>query len=145
MGVIAVVQQRMDSLALDIAAYRTLDEKYNALSDKYEEDYENKEIYLDSYEEYLTQLEDGLNNKTFDPSEVDSIQPRADRILKQAVLESLQEPDGLREVTSLLTNRISLMRRTGGARRVAVILSMTIPAWLNFGMPKGAMVRFIRN
>ena len=104
MGVIAVVQQRMDSLALDIAAYRTLDEKYNALSDKYEEDYENKEIYLDSYEEYLTQLEDGLNNKTFDPSEVDSIQPRADRILRQAVLESLQSPDGMRDATGLFTN-----------------------------------------
>ena len=56
------------------------------------------------YEDYLDQLVEGLAQRTFNPNEVDSIQPRADRILKQAVLESLQSEDGLRTVTGLFTN-----------------------------------------
>ena len=104
MGMIKTVQLRMDSLALDIAAYKTLDEKRTELSNKYAEDYEEKGYSLPLYEDFLDGLDNGFIGKTFDPNEVDSIQPRADRILKQAVLESLQDPDGMREVTSLLTN-----------------------------------------
>ena len=104
LGMIKTVQLRMDSLALDIAAYKTLDAKRTELSNKYAEDYEEKGYSLPLYEDFLDDLDNGFTGKTFDPNEVDSIQPRADRILKQAVLESLQDPDGLREVTSLLTN-----------------------------------------
>ena len=35
---------------------------------------------------------------------MDSIQPRADRILKEAVAESLKSPDGIRDATGLFTN-----------------------------------------
>ena len=94
----------MDSLALDIAAYKTLSAKKDELEAAYDEKFPDVELGL--YEDYLDELLSGYNDRTFNPNEVDSIQPRADRILKQAVLESLQEPDGLREVTSLLTNRI---------------------------------------
>ena len=102
LGMIKTVQLRMDSLALDIAAYKTLSVKKDELEAAYDEKFPDVELGL--YEDYLDELLNGYNDRTFDPNEVDSIQPRADRILKQAVLESLQDPDGLREVTSLLTN-----------------------------------------
>ena len=102
LGMIKAVQLRMDSLALDIAAYKTLSAKKDELEAAYDEKFSDVELGL--YEDYLDELLSGYNDRTFNPNEVDSIQPRADRILKQAVLESLQEPDGLREVTSLLTN-----------------------------------------
>ena len=102
LGMIKAVQLRMDSLALDIAAYKTLSAKKDELEAAYDEKFPDVELGL--YEDYLDELLSGYNDRTFNPNEVDSIQPRADRILKQAVLESLQEPDGLREVTSLLTN-----------------------------------------
>ena len=103
MGLITTVQLRMDSLAMDISAYKTLAQKSAELEDAYAgTEYEEAGLLL--YEDYLDQLAEGLAQRTFNPNEVDSIQPRADRILKQAVLESLQSEDGLRTVTGLFTN-----------------------------------------
>ena len=103
MGFITTVQLRMDSLAMDISAYKTLAQKSAELEEAYAGT-EYEEVGLPLYEDYLDLLADGLAQRTFNPNEVDSIQPRADRILKQAVLESLQSEDGLRTVTGLFTN-----------------------------------------
>lgn len=103
MGFITMVQLRMDSLAMDISAYKTLAQKSAELEEAYAGT-EYEEVGLPLYEDYLDLLADGLAQRTFNPNEVDSIQPRADRILKQAVLESLQSEDGLRTVTGLFTN-----------------------------------------
>ena len=100
MGFITTVQLRMDSLAMDISAYKTLAQKSAELEEAYAGT-EYEEVGLPLYEDYLDLLADGLAQRTFNPN---SIQPRADRILKQAVLESLQSEDGLRTVTGLFTN-----------------------------------------
>lgn len=103
MGIIQSVQLRMDSLALDIAAYKTLQAKSNELETAYDES-PYAEAGLPAYEDYLDKLQEGYSQKTFNPNEVDSIQPRADRILKEAVAESLKSPDGIRDATGLFTN-----------------------------------------
>ena len=103
-GMIKTVQLRMDSLALDIAAYKKLDEKRAELTAEYAAEYEEQGYSLPSYENFLDELDGSFTEKTFDPNDVDSIQPRADRILRQAVMESMKSPDGLRDVTNLLTN-----------------------------------------
>ena len=96
------VQAAMDTLRADVAAYETLSKQITNLETAYEETpYADKG--LPAYDEYLDLLTEGYNQKTFKPSEVDSIQPRADRIFKAAVVEALN--DGTtNNVTGLLTN-----------------------------------------
>ena len=48
-------------------------------------------------------MEEAYNQGTFDPTEVDSIQPRADRIWKACILDALETGD-TDNVTGLLTN-----------------------------------------
>lgn len=112
MGIITSVQLRMDTLALDIAAYKTLQDKTTELENAYDES-PYSEVGLPLYEDYLDGLLDGYSQRTFDPNEVDSIQPRADRILKEAVAESLKSPDGIRDATGLFTN-MSFAKGTNG-------------------------------
>ncbi|WP_302561708.1 hypothetical protein [Paraprevotella clara] len=100
------LQLRMDSLALDVAAYQTLTTKTNDLSVAWDESIYADQDFLD-YEEYLVGLEEAYSGGTFDPTEVDSIQPRADRIWKACVLDALKmgvEQGGTDNVTGLLTN-----------------------------------------
>ena len=96
------LQLRMDSLALDVAAYQTLTTKTNDLSVAWDESVYADQDFLD-YEEYLVGLEEAYSGGTFDPTEVDSIQPRADRIWKACVLDALETGD-TDNVTGLLTN-----------------------------------------
>ena len=96
------LQLRMDSLALDVAAYQTLTTKTNDLSVAWDESVYADQDFLD-YEEYLVGLEEAYSGGTFDPTEVDSIQPRADRIWKACILDALETGD-TDNVTGLLTN-----------------------------------------
>ena len=96
------LQLRMDSLALDVAAYQTLTTKTNDLSVAWDESIYADQDFLD-YEEYLVGLEEAYSGGTFDPTEVDSIQPRADRIWKACILDALETGD-TDNVTGLLTN-----------------------------------------
>ena len=100
------LQLRMDSLVSDVAAYQTLTTKTNDLSVAWDES-----VYADQafpeYEQYLADLEEAYTVGSFDPAEVDSIQPRADRIWKACVLDALKmgvEQGGTDNVTGLLTN-----------------------------------------
>ena len=96
------LQLRMDSLVSDVAAYQTLTTKTNDLSVAWDESIYADQDFLD-YEEYLVGLEEAYNQGTFDPTEVDSIQPRADRIWKACILDALETGD-TDNVTGLLTN-----------------------------------------
>ena len=96
------LQLRMDSLALDVAAYQTLTTKTNDLSVAWDESIYADQDFLD-YEEYLVGLEEAYSGGTFDPTEVDSIQPRADWIWKACILDALETGD-TDNVTGLLTN-----------------------------------------
>lgn len=98
---ISEVQACMDSLSKDVAAYQMLSTKYKELEDAYYEKF--GDVELTSYLEYLVGLNDAWENGTFDPAEVDSIQPRADRILKEAVREALTS-GAMSDVTPLLVN-----------------------------------------
>ena len=96
------LQLRMDSLVSDVAAYQTLTTKTNDLSVAWDESVYADQEFL-KYETYLLGLEEAYNQGTFDPTEVDSIQPRADRIWKTCILDALETGD-TDNVTGLLTN-----------------------------------------
>ena len=101
-SIISSLQLRMDSVALDVAAYETLTTKTNDLSVAWDESVYADQEFLE-YETYLTDLEEAYSEGTFDPTEVDSIQPRADRIWKACILDALEQ-GGTDNVTGLLTN-----------------------------------------
>ena len=95
---------RMDSLVLDVKAYENLDAKINELDTELENSIYTKEgVVFDDYEDYLAELEEARDGGTFNPNELDSIQPRADRLLKAGVVAALT--DGQTDnVTGLMTN-----------------------------------------
>lgn len=93
---------RMDSLVSDVAAYQTLTTKTNDLSVAWDESVYADQEFLE-YETYLADLEEAYSEGTFDPAEVDSIQPRADRIWKACILDALEQGD-TDNVTGLMTN-----------------------------------------
>ena len=101
-GLITTVQLRMDSLAMDIAAYKKLGVKIEELNNAYAESYE--EVGLIDYEKFLDDLDAAKQGKTFDPSEIDSIDVYSERALRAAVVKSLSEEGGTREVTGLFVN-----------------------------------------
>lgn len=96
------LQLRMDSLVSDVAAYQTLTTKTNDLSVAWDESVYADQEFLE-YETYLADLEEAYSEGTFDPAEVDSIQPRADRIWKACILDALEQGD-TDNVTGLMTN-----------------------------------------
>ena len=102
-GVITSLLARMDTLANNVAAYETLAQKIEALNKAYDETpYANDG--LEDYEVYLDEvLQAGYDNGTFDVTELDSIQPRADRIFRESVVKALA--DGTTDnVTGLMVN-----------------------------------------
>ena len=56
------------------------------------------------YEKFLDDLDAAKQGKTFDPSEIDSIDVYSERALRAAVVKSLSEEGGTREVTGLFVN-----------------------------------------
>lgn len=102
-GVITSLFARMDTLANNVAAYETLAQKIEALNKAYDETpYANDG--LEDYEVYLDEvLQAGYDNGTFDIAELDSVQPRADRIFRESVMKALA--DGTTDnVTGLMVN-----------------------------------------
>ena len=79
-SIISSLQLRMDSLALDVAAYETLTTKTNDLSVAWEESVYAEQIFPE-YDLYLTDLEEAYSEGTFDPTEVDSIQTGFGRLV----------------------------------------------------------------
>ena len=102
MALMDAITLRVDSLRDDIEAYETLQSKTQELSDAWD-----NSVYFDqdflAYEEFLLGLEEVYDSRTFDPAEIDSIQPRADRLWRQCVLEAMAAGD-LTNVTGMLTN-----------------------------------------
>jgi len=92
----------LDSVAADVKAYKTLESTINELNTEWENsdfvDYE-----LPDYDEFLTKLEDGYANLTFDPSEVDSIKPHAVKIWQSEIIKLIKD-EGLEDITGLLQN-----------------------------------------
>ena len=74
-------------------AYETLAQKIEALNKAYDETpYANDG--LEDYEVYLDEvLQASYDNGTFDVTELDSIQPRADRIFRESVVKSFGRRD----------------------------------------------------
>jgi hypothetical protein len=93
----------MDTLANNVAAYETLNQKIKELNEAYNET-PYAEAGLEDYEVYLDEvLQAGYDNGTFDVTELDSIQPRADRIFRESVVKALA--DGTTDnVTGLMVN-----------------------------------------
>lgn len=89
----------MDTLNLDVAAYEQLEQLTGELNDTYDASPYSEEGLI-AYEEFLYGLEDLHDGRTFNPLEIDSIRPRADRMFKACVCEALiagetQNADGL--------------------------------------------------
>ncbi len=96
------LQLCMDSLAQDVADYETLSQKIEELNTAWEESaFASQEF--PAYDEFLGNLETAYGDGTFDPAELDSIQPRSDRIWAECVREALLNGD-VSDATSLLTN-----------------------------------------
>ncbi|WP_336310407.1 hypothetical protein [Paraprevotella clara] len=73
------LQAGMDTLKADVEAYDALTAKTVELSEAWDESAYADQAFPE-YEEYLSGLEDAYENRTFNPLELDSIQPRADRL-----------------------------------------------------------------
>lgn len=102
-GIITSLLARMDTLSRDIAGYDALNQKIEDLNKAYDETpYANDG--LEDYEYYLDEvLKASYDERTFDIAELDSIQPRADRIFRESVVKALA--DGTtNNVTGLLVN-----------------------------------------
>ena len=102
-GVITSLLARMDTLANNVAAYETLAQKIEALNKAYDETpYANDG--LEDYEVYLDEvLQAGYDNGTFDVTELDSIQPRADRLWISCVKNALINGE-TNNVTGIMVN-----------------------------------------
>lgn len=100
--VLTSVRAAMDTLRADVAAYETLASETAKLEEEYSETpYEA--VGLPAYDDYLDELYIIHQERTFDPADVDSIRPRANRIFKEAVTQALKEGT-TDNVTGLLTN-----------------------------------------
>ena len=76
------LQAGMDTLKMDVNAYKTLNEKINTLNEEWE-----NSVYVDldmpDYDQFLTDLETAYSGRSFDPAEIDSIQPRAESFMER--------------------------------------------------------------
>ncbi|MEE0574960.1 MAG: hypothetical protein UC662_15555 [Paraprevotella clara] len=102
-GIITSLLARMDTLSMDVAGYDALNQKIEDLNKAYNETpYADKG--LEDYEIYLDEvLQVSYDERTFDVAELDSIQPRADRIYREAVKKALMNGD-TDNVTGMLAN-----------------------------------------
>ena len=92
----------MDTLTADVNAYKTLNQKILDLSNAWDNG-----VYVDldlpDYEQFLIDLETARDGRTFNPAEVDSIQPRADRIWMSGIKKALLNGD-TDNVTGIMNN-----------------------------------------
>ncbi len=96
------LQLCMDSLAQDVADYETLSQKIEELNTAWEES-AFAGLEFPAYDDFLSGLETAYDGGTFDPAELDSIQPRSDRIWTSCVREALSDGE-VDDATSLLVN-----------------------------------------
>lgn len=99
---LTTVQTGMDTLTADVNAYKTLNQKILDLSNAWDNG-----VYVDldlpDYEQFLIDLETARDGRTFNPAEVDSIQPRADRIWMSGIKKALLNGD-TDNVTGIMNN-----------------------------------------
>ena len=100
--VLTSLQEGMDELKADVNAYEILNVKRQELLTEWDES-PYAEVDFPEYEKYVYGLDDAYEQRTFDPAEVDSIQPRADRLWMSCVREALTNGD-TDNVTGLMVN-----------------------------------------
>lgn len=96
------LQQGMAELKADVNAYNVLSGKGDELYQKWDES-PYVELEFPEYEKYVEGLNDAYQNRTFDPAELDSIQPRADKIFRESVLKALAD-GATSDVTGFMKN-----------------------------------------
>ena len=96
------LQAGMDTLKADVEAYDALTAKTVELSEAWDESAYADQAFPE-YEEYLSGLEDAYENRTFNPLELDSIQPRADRLWISCVKNALINGE-TNNVTGIMVN-----------------------------------------
>ena len=130
----------MDTLNLDVAAYEKLEELTKELSDTYDASPYSEEGLI-PYEDFLYKLEEIHDGRTFNPLEIDSIRPRADRMFKACVCEALiagetQNADGL-------GTNLDFTGNNSGWTKPATGISNTATTWQKYG--KAPLTKSIKN
>ena len=101
-GMVKSLQAGMDTLKADVEAYDALTAKTVELSEAWDESAYADQAFPE-YEAYLSGLEDAYENRTFNPLELDSIQPRADRLWISCVKNALINGE-TNNVTGIMVN-----------------------------------------
>lgn len=93
---------RMDSLQMDVDAYVEFETLIGELNDRWD-----NSVFVDydmpTYEEFLNELDAMYNDQTFIPTDLDSIQPRADKAWAADVAVLMLSGD-VTDVTQMLNN-----------------------------------------
>ena len=97
------VSSRMDTLALDVAAYRRLPDMVQNLWASYDDASYAGLPCMAAYEEYLGAIETEVADLEYNYADVDSLQPRAQAKLAECIAEGIRGGD-IDDVTSLITN-----------------------------------------
>lgn len=100
--VLTSLQAGMDTLKADVNAYEVLNVKRQELLAAWDES-PYADLDFPDYEGFVYGLDDAYEKRTFDPAEVDSIQPRADKIWMSCVREALVNGE-TDNVTGLIVN-----------------------------------------
>ncbi len=97
------LQASYDAMLASSTQYLTLDERIQALWDLWESNEAYKDLTIPDYEDYVGSLQDEYDARTFDMTQLDSIQPRGEQLWKECVM-GLLESGETDNVTGILTN-----------------------------------------
>ena len=97
------LQASYDAMTASAAQYVTLDERIQALWDLWEGNAIYKDLNIPDYEDYVGGLQDEYDARTFDMTQLDSIQPRGEQLWKECAM-GLLESGETDNATGMLTN-----------------------------------------
>ena len=97
------LQASYDAMTASAAQYVTLDERIQALWDLWESNEAYKDFNIPDYEDYVGGLQDEYDARTFDMTQLDSIQPRGEQLWKECAM-GLLESGETDDATGMLTN-----------------------------------------
>ena len=102
-NLILSLQSSYDAMAATVSQYEALNMQIDNLWAVWEDNEAYVNLDLPEYEEYVTGLVDAYDAGIFDMAELDSIQPRGDKLWKESIMKALA--DGQTDnVTGILTN-----------------------------------------
>ena len=102
-NLILSLQSSYDAMAATVSQYEALNTQIDNLWAVWEDNEAYVNVEMSEYEAYIGELQEAYDAGTFDMAELDSIQPRGNKLLKECIMKALA--DGRTDnVTGLLVN-----------------------------------------